>query len=188
MENKTNGHSNNEYIIMNEIAENQNISQRELSRKLGLSLGTVNLLINKMIKEGVLKMEQVSQKQVMYMLTPAGMIEKAKKTVSYLKSHYRVIYETKDKIITVLNQFSQEYENMIILKSDDEIGHIVQIALSEYQAKNKDVNFKIFNEPFDLETVKHLMNEDDTVLLYAIENEKLSGMKDVKMVNLIERL
>jgi hypothetical protein len=32
------------------------------------------------------------------------------------------------------------------------------------------------------------MNEDDTVLLYAIENEKLSGMKDVKMVNLIERL
>ena len=71
--------SDNEYTIMSEIMDNENVSQRELSRKLGISVSTVNALMNKMIKEGLIKMTQVSQKQVFYMLTPIGMIEKAKK-------------------------------------------------------------------------------------------------------------
>ena len=60
----------NEYIIMSEVSENENVSQRELSRKLGVSVSTVNVLINKMIREGLIKMTLVSQKQVLYMLTP----------------------------------------------------------------------------------------------------------------------
>ena len=71
--------SDNEYTIMSEIMDNENVSQRELSRKLGVSVSTVNALMNKMIKEGLIKMTQVSQKQVFYMLTPIGMMEKAKK-------------------------------------------------------------------------------------------------------------
>ena len=68
-----------EYIIMSEVSENEKISQRELSRKLGVSVSTVNILVNKMIKDGLIKVTQVSQKQVLYMLTPVGMMEKAKK-------------------------------------------------------------------------------------------------------------
>ena len=94
--------SDNEYTIMSEIVDNENVSQRELSRKLGVSVSTVNALMNKMIKEGLIKMTQVSQKQVFYMLTPVGMVEKAKKTVSYLKVHYRAIYQTKEKSRKIL--------------------------------------------------------------------------------------
>lgn len=68
-----------EYIIMSEVSENEKISQRELSRKLGVSVSTVNILVNKMIKDGLIKVTQVSQRQVLYMLTPVGMMEKAKK-------------------------------------------------------------------------------------------------------------
>ena len=102
-------HSYNEYVIMTEIVDNENVSQRELSRKLGLSVGTVNILINKMIKEGMIKMEQVTNKQAMYMLTPTGIVEKSKKTVSYLKNHYRAIYETKEKIKLILNNLNLNY-------------------------------------------------------------------------------
>ena len=68
-----------EYIIMSEVSENEKISQRELSRKLGVSVSTVNILVNKMIKDGLIKVTQVSQRQLLYMLTPVGMMEKAKK-------------------------------------------------------------------------------------------------------------
>lgn len=71
---------------MSEIVDNENVSQRELSRKLGVSVSTVNALMNKMIKEGLIKMTQVSQKQVFYMLTPVGMVEKAKKNRELFKS------------------------------------------------------------------------------------------------------
>jgi DNA-binding Lrp family transcriptional regulator len=174
---------------MTEITDNKNVSQRELSRKLGLSLGTINVLINKMIKEGVIKMEQVSQKQVMYMLTPVGMVEKAKKTISYIKSHYRAIYETKEKIKSILDELNLEYENIFILKSDDEIGKLIELAVTEYQSENKPTNIKIVNENF--KPIEYQKNKK-TVLLYAIENQKLMNSflktNDVKMVNLLERL
>jgi len=128
---------------MSEIVVNENITQRELSRKLGISVSTVNALVNKMIKEGFIKMTQVSQKQVFYMLTPVGMMEKAKKTVSYLKAHYRTIYEMKEKIKLVLNELTQEHDAIFILMSDDEIDEMLSIAVKEYQSNHSKSNIKI---------------------------------------------
>src|SRR6056297_3185710 len=96
----------NEYKLMSEISENENITQRELSKKLNLSLGSVNILIKKMIKEGLIKMDQVSQRQVFYMLTPVGMMEKAKKTSKYIRIHYKAINETKKKIKRTLEEIN----------------------------------------------------------------------------------
>ena len=94
----------NEYYIMSEVADNENVTQRELSTKLGVSVSTINVLINKMIREGLIKMKQVSGRQVLYMLTPMGIVEKARKTSSYLRGHYRIIYETNEKIKYLLDE------------------------------------------------------------------------------------
>ena len=59
-------YSDNEYTIMSEIMDKESITQRELSKKLGISVSTVNVLMNKMIRDGLVKMTQVSQKQVFY--------------------------------------------------------------------------------------------------------------------------
>ena len=184
-------HSYNEYVIMTEIIGNENVSQRELSRKLGLSVGTINVLINKMIKEGIIKMNLVSQKQAMYMLTPVGIVEKAKKTVSYLKNHYRAIYETKEKIKLILEEVNLEYENIIIFKSNDEMGELIELAITEYQSINKSKKIKIINE-----NLNEYQNIENTVLLYTIENEEIinellkidSKKNNVKVINLFEKL
>ena len=124
----------NEYVIMSEVADNETVTQRELSKKLGISVSTVNVLMNKMIREGLIKMTQVSQKQVLYMLTPVGMMEKAKKTVSYLKAHYRAIYETKEKIKSVLDELCREHDVIYVLMSNDEMSEILSIAVHEYKS------------------------------------------------------
>lgn len=81
--------------MLSKISKNDKVTQRELPKDLGLSVSTVNLLMKKMIKEGLIKMNQVSSKQVLYMLTPMGIGNKALKTVSYLKGHYQAINENK---------------------------------------------------------------------------------------------
>ncbi|QSX05274.1 winged helix-turn-helix transcriptional regulator [Sedimentibacter sp. zth1] len=183
--------SNYEYFIMNEILDNENISQRELSRKLGVSLGTANVLINKMITEGIIKMEHVSQKQVAYMLTPVGMMEKTKKTISYLKGHYRVIYETKEKVKVVLDELTLKYENVLILKVKDEMGEIIKLAVTEYKSKDKSKKIKMISENYNFESIDG-QKIKDTVLLYAIENQELVDKKlktnNITIVNLLERL
>jgi DNA-binding Lrp family transcriptional regulator len=179
----------NEYYIMNEISDNKNISQRQLSKKLGLSLGTINVLINKMIKEGVIKMEQVSQKQVAYMLTPSGMVGKAKKTVEYLKVHYRAIYETREKIKLILGNVSLEYEKIIVLKSDDEMGNLIELAVNEYRTENKNVRIKVVDENYRFDSLR---SQKNMVVLHGVENQELVEnilkSSSLHIINILEKL
>jgi DNA-binding MarR family transcriptional regulator len=172
---------------MSEIVGNEKITQRELSKKLGVSVSTVNVLMNKMIKEGLIKMTQVSHKQVLYMLTPAGMMEKAKKTISYLKIHYRVIYETKEKTKLILESLSQEYDTIFVLL-DDEMSEVLRIAIDEFQASHREHNIVIIGENENLEFI----NAPIPVLIHmAINEDKLreySKIDNLKVINLVEQL
>jgi DNA-binding MarR family transcriptional regulator len=177
-----------EYIIMSEIIVNENVTQRELSRELGISVSTVNALVNKMIKEGLIKMTQVSQKQVFYMLTPVGMMEKAKKTVSYLKAHYRAIYQTKEKIKDVLEELDQEHDAIFVLLSDDEMAEVLSIAVSEFQSNHNKSKIKII----DYKKKNEIKSFKSPVLIYMIEDEEAlkeyTEFVGLKLVNLTERL
>src|SRR6056297_2477871 len=132
---ENNVYSDREYKLLSEISDNENITQRELSKKLDLSLGTVNLLIKKMIKEGLIKMNNVSKRQVLYMLTPAGVVEKSKKTSNYIRIHYNAIYETKDKIKRALEEISNEYDTIYVLKIENDINQVLNASIEEYMTK-----------------------------------------------------
>jgi len=178
----------NEYTIMSEIVDNKNVTQRELSRRLGVSVSTVNALMNKMIKEGLIKMTRVSQKQVFYMLTPIGMMEKAKKTVRYIKIHYKAILETKEKIKGIFEELANVYDVIFILKSDDEMGEMVDIAIDEF--KQRSFNSKVI--VIDKEKVIDFKRFDSPVLLCVNSNEEVlkefTEVEGLTVINLTERI
>jgi len=178
---------------MSEVSANEKVTQRELSRKLGVSVSTVNLLMNKMIREGLIKMTQVSQKQVLYMLTPAGMMEKAKKTVNYLKIHYKAIYETKEKIKNVLDKLNNEHDIIYILINNDEMNEIISLAVQEFKAKHSNSNIRIIISLADVDVKEY----NSPVLMYMsvnnniISDDVISNNEDLKrcdILNLAERL
>lgn len=173
---------------MSEIVGNEKVTQRELSKKMGVSVSTVNVLINKMIREGLIKMTQVSQKQVFYMLTPAGMMEKAKKTVGYLKIHYRVIYETKERIKEILSELSQTYDAILVWINDCDMKEIIRISIDEFKFSDVESKFIIIENEQQL----NMKKVESAVLLYMeISEEDIKRSTDIsqiKMVNLAERL
>ena len=75
--------------ILKHIESNPCISQRQLAQKLGVSLGKTNYCVQALITEGLVKMgnfKRSSHKMsYLYILTPAGIDEKAKLTASFLK-------------------------------------------------------------------------------------------------------
>ncbi|GMQ60594.1 hypothetical protein AN1V17_49940 [Vallitalea sediminicola] len=178
----------NEHTIMSEIMDNENVTQRELSRKLGVSVSTVNALMNKMIKEGLIKMTQVSQKQVFYMLTPIGMMEKAKKTVRYLKIHYRAIFETKEKIKEIFEELANDHDIIFVLKSDDEMGEMIGIAIDEFKPINYNSNLIVLDK---LKKV-NVKGFDSPVLVHMNKNEEVikafADVEGLTVIDLTERL
>ncbi|MFZ3114448.1 MAG: MarR family EPS-associated transcriptional regulator [Syntrophales bacterium] len=78
-----------EYLkLLREISADPEISQRELSRRLNLSLGKTNYLLQAIVKKGLIKVESFKNSgnkiHYLYLLTPAGLEEKARVTVRFL--------------------------------------------------------------------------------------------------------
>ncbi|ATW03111.1 MarR family EPS-associated transcriptional regulator [Sphingorhabdus sp. YGSMI21] len=78
-----------DYELMLLLEQNPELSQRELSRRLGISLGRVNYCLQALAAKGWVKLEnfrQSSHKQrYIYALTPDGIASKGAMTGRFLK-------------------------------------------------------------------------------------------------------
>lgn len=155
-----------EYILLTEIEANNSVSQRELSKRAGLSLGSVNILLKKMIKQGLIKMESIPANRVIYMLTPAGMAEKTFKTVRYIKVHYQVIEETKERINNSLEDLHRQYTTICILKPQDELQDILLQAIQEYRTHNPKATIHLLDQTSQI--APGLISTDETVAFLAL--------------------
>jgi len=88
--------------LLRKLEENPKYTQRELSRETGVSLGKVNYCMKKLIEKGLVKLMNFSQSSnksgYAYLLTPKGIEEKGKLTVSFLKIKMEEYEILKDEI------------------------------------------------------------------------------------------
>ena len=87
----------NEYALLKVIKDNPEITQRELSKELGLSLGKTNYLIRALTDKGWVKITNFRRSNnkvgYLYVITPKGITEKGvlvrkffeRKSKEYLK-------------------------------------------------------------------------------------------------------
>lgn len=77
-----------QYKVLRLIEEQPDVSQRELARKLGVSLGKVNYCLNALIDKGLVKAANFRRSNrklaYAYLLTPRGVQEKAEITLRFL--------------------------------------------------------------------------------------------------------
>jgi EPS-associated MarR family transcriptional regulator len=77
------------YSLLKILEENPGLSQRDLARRLGVSLGKVNFCLQALIEKGSLKVNNFRNNEnklaYAYLLTPRGIEEKARITVRFLK-------------------------------------------------------------------------------------------------------
>ena len=100
--------SDTEYIILKILKDNPKMTQRQLSKELGLSLGSTNYVIRALVDKGWVKLSNFKRSDnklgYLYLLTPEGIAEK-----SILAQNF-------------LNRKSEEYnrlkEEIEILKSE----------------------------------------------------------------------
>ena len=75
--------------IIREIDQSPEMTQRELSSRLGISLGKVNFLMNALVRKGFVKVENFKKSSnkiaYLYNLTPGGIEEKTRMTYHFLR-------------------------------------------------------------------------------------------------------
>ncbi len=77
------------YGLLKTLEDNPSLSQRDLAKRLGISLGKVNYCLNALVEKGFLKVNNFhnsnNKMAYAYLLTPRGIEEKARMTIAFLK-------------------------------------------------------------------------------------------------------
>ena len=75
--------------LLKELSKDNKLSQRELSRKLGLSLGSVNYVVSSLVDAGYIRAKRFKNSKnkisYMYILTPTGIKSKMQLSRDFLK-------------------------------------------------------------------------------------------------------
>ncbi len=107
--------SSSHYTLLKLIESNPEISQRDLARKMGVSLGKANYCLRALVSKGFVKLENFRRSDnklaYMYHLTPLGLEEKARLTLCFLRIK-EAEYKTIKEEISRLRQEVEEYAHV----------------------------------------------------------------------------
>ncbi len=99
------------YKLLKLLEPNPRLSQRELARELGMSLGKINYCMRALMDKGWIKVANFKNSRnkiaYMYLLTPSGLEAKARLTTRFLQIKMREYEALKDEIEQIRNETSQ---------------------------------------------------------------------------------
>ena len=102
------------YRLMRLVAARPELSQRELARELGISLGKLNFCLRALVSKGLIKAINFKSNKnkacYLYFLTPRGAEEKARITVRFLQRKLAE-YESMRVEIEEIRRDAEQHKN-----------------------------------------------------------------------------
>ena len=97
-----------EYKILKNVEKNPNITQRQMAKELGLSLGKTNYIIQALIQKGWVKLENFRNSKnkisYIYLLTPEGILKKTNLAQKFLAMKSNEYNKLKEEISILKNE------------------------------------------------------------------------------------
>jgi DNA-binding MarR family transcriptional regulator len=117
--------------ILDQLSNNDSLTQRELSSSLGIALGLVNSYIKNLIKKGYITVKTIPSKRYAYYLTPKGFAEKTRLTYDLLHDYTRVYREARKNLTELFHDLQKNGVKRIVFAGVDEVAEIAYITLQE---------------------------------------------------------
>lgn len=99
------------YRLLKLLQANPELTQRELAKAMGVSLGKINYCLKALVEKGLVKAANFrnhpNKKCYAYLLTPKGIEEKARITLRFLKRKQQEYEALKAEIERLRNEVSQ---------------------------------------------------------------------------------
>jgi DNA-binding MarR family transcriptional regulator len=161
--------------LMGEIERDGSPSQRELSRRLGLSLGLVNAFLKRLANKGYFKVKTMPRNRVKYFLTPKGLARKSNLTVKYLRYSVNFYKEIKNLLLNKYKAMEKNQLNFVLFFGAGEVAELAYLYLKLTNIKLVGIvdDMQNGNDFFEykVEDLDRLNQKDwDTVLLTRLDD------------------
>ena len=118
-------------ILLEKIEQNPDVNQASLASQLGVAVGTVNWHLRRMIEKGYVKVRRLERKKLRYIITPEGLALRARLTVDFIQTSFRMYRLVRERMVEVLDEVEEAGFHQVILKGDGEIGEVCLLTCLE---------------------------------------------------------
>ena len=116
------------FRVMRILQENPDITQRELAKKLGISVGGLNYCLKALMEKGLVKMKNFTTSKnkfgYVYVLTPSGVAEKAAITHRFLQRKMDEYEALKAEIQDLASELKNIENKIPLVKVGNSVGDI----------------------------------------------------------------
>jgi DNA-binding MarR family transcriptional regulator len=90
--------------LLTAVDRDSAISQRTISRELGVALGLANAYLKRCIRKGWIKVQHVPRRRYLYYLTAQGFAEKTRLSAEYLSSSFNFFRKTRAQLTELMQE------------------------------------------------------------------------------------
>ena len=120
-----------EYALLNEIAQDSMVTQANLSDRLGMAVGSVNWYIKRLITRGLVKVSHLNRTRLKYDLTPEGMAVFTQRALLYAGDSLKVYSNFRQKAKALVFELKQKNIKWAYLDGQDEMADILRLTCIE---------------------------------------------------------
>lgn len=117
--------------ILREIEQDQNVTQRGLSRSLGIALGLTNLYLKRLAHKGYIKITTIPPNRLKYLLTPKGIAQKTRLTYEYMSFSLALFRQAREALREALRPLVLEGQKRVALYGTGEAAELAYLTLKE---------------------------------------------------------
>ncbi len=128
MKNDENFHA---FRILDEVSRNGEVTQRSLSRRLGVALGLTNLYVRRLAQKGFIKVVNIKPNRLRYELTPSGIAQKTTLAFQYIKDSYVFYREVRKTLTKTFEALRASGARSVVLYGTGDIAEIALLSLQE---------------------------------------------------------
>jgi DNA-binding MarR family transcriptional regulator len=118
-------------ILLEHLEQDPDATQASLAAQLGVAIGTINWHLKRLIAKGYIKARRVERRKLRYVITAEGLALRARLTLDFIKSSFRLYRLVRERSINALLQVEKAGYAVIFIEGEGDVADICRLTCLE---------------------------------------------------------
>ncbi len=174
-----------------ELKKNPSTTQRSLSRKLNISLGLTNSILQNLIHRGLIKAQKMTGRKILYLITPKGMVQATNFIYDRVRETQHYYQYAKDLLTTHFTNLYDKGARKAAIYGTGQLAEITYLSLLDSplklhsiltddptSPKKKFLGHEVFTLSEFAQKISETPAPENLIILSTISQEKAEKGKD----------
>jgi len=120
-----------ELNLLEQIADDPDITQASLASQLGVAVGTVNWYLKRLVAKGYVKVKRAQRRKLRYIITPEGIAFRARLTLHYIETSMKLYRRIRQHVRELLAEVKQAGFNRVHIMGEGDIADVCRLTCLE---------------------------------------------------------